>query len=142
MACTLIAAAGRLGVGVAVEAEEGRVVKRGGCGDEVGEYGSKSDKSTERFPLVGMVYSSKLVRACVGNRREVSRGRVGMTSPLVTASEESPKLANQRGRAIRNTLILYTLVSLAALLCVSRMRERARGQLGPRLRLVRLPRLA
>lgn len=101
-------------------------MKRGGCGDEVGEYGSKSDKSTGRFPLVGMVYSSKLVRACVGNRREARRGRVEMTSPLVTACKESPELPNQRGRAIRNALVLSTLVSLAALLCVSCGRKRAK----------------
>lgn len=57
VACTLTAAAGRLGVAVEeAEAEEGTEgVKRGGCGDEVGEYGSRSDKSTGRFPLAGMV---------------------------------------------------------------------------------------
>ena len=63
VACTLTAVAGRLdelALAVAVEADG---VKRGGCGDEVGEYGSKSDKSMGRFPLIGMVLSLSLVAA-------------------------------------------------------------------------------
>jgi hypothetical protein len=114
VACTLTAAAGRLGVAVAVEADEGGVVKRGGCGDEVGEYGSRSDKSTGRFPFVGMVfYSSRLERV----RRQSSsggarRGRVGMTSRASDARDFESK-----GQSDQERLDLSTLESLAVLLC-------------------------